>query len=1392
MANSHANNIGIFIGHGNGSFANQQTYPTDANSQPYSIVTGDLNHDEKLDLIVANYGTHTIGILRGNGNGSFQHQTIFSTFASRPLSMALNDVNNDTHLDLIVVNFGTNDIGVYLGDGNGSLSLFTRLFTGDDSLPSYVVIADIDHDHRSDIVVVNSGTDNVGIFFGMNGDRFTLQRIYSTGVGSRPSSVVIGDFNDDQWLDMAVIKYGLNEIGIFFGNTSRTWIETRRWTTNRSYPFRMAMGDVNGDAREDLIVLYDSNDYFSVWLGNDDGIFEDKRDYFTGFQSNAYSLITGYLNDDHRLDIATVNMLSNNVGVFLGENPITFQISNSYATVSDSYPSSIAVKDLNHDHESDVVVTNTWNDSISIFLGSTDGTLREPIVYSMEEYSRPQSVVIADFNNDSHPDLIVINSEWNSLGVFLGHGNGTFADQIILYQGILNGINSIDVGDLNDDERIDIVISRRYEGDNVQVYLGYGNGSFSTESSFSTAIGFGIQSVVVNDMNRDGRLDIIAVEIYSSTVHIFFGYGNGTFAKQATFTSNSGLEPCFLTVDDLNNDTFLDILVGYCSSSQLGISLADRGETWTSEKLYSLGDGFSPSSIVVGDFNNDTRIDLIVTSLYNYFIDALMGHGDGTFSNPVLIYNSSEDDYPSAAAKNDFNHDDRDDLIFVNYKSSTIRILLGHDFGILTNQIVHSTGSAIHPIFVEVADFNHDNQSDIAVVNAGSNTINVRFGMGDSSFRDETICPISVGAEVSSIVVGDFNRDTHLDIAVANFGHDNIGVFLGRGDRTFASEQIYSTGLTSHPLSLVVGDFNNDDWTDMAVANYGTNSIGVFFGYNYTRLVYHTSHDVDRDHGPRFIVVADLNHDRHSDMIVINYRGDSFSVFLGNTDGNFTLKDTYNTGVLSFPRTGAVGDFNLNGKLDLVITNSGQHSIMIYFGDGNGSFAKPITYSTGRHSNPQIVCVSDVNNDNQLDIVVTNKDTHNIVVFLGTINGTFRSRITYNLEVSSNLQSIVVRDFNNDRKMDIIFGDYTNNRLGLLFGYGNGSFSRRIKYIGDSSANPVSINTGDFNNDTHVDLVVINKYSNNIYVLLSYGNGSFSDPLVSVPGGDMEPTSVTVGDFNHDRLLDICVSDSGGSIIIYHGVGDGFFKHSVIYSVGYASSPEWIISGYFNRDDYLDVAVANFQISTVAIFFGNGCDPYANQLLFPLDEDFRPTFLTVGDVNNDHYADIIVVNEGTNNVIALLNNRNETFSKYRLFFNDFHLSIFSVTMANLNNDSHLDLIAVNRDNERISVFFGWGNGSFEYDTSYWIGYGSRPKAITLADFTNDTYLDIAVANDGTNNIVLFAGIGNGSFVPSISFSTGYSTLPCSLDVGDFNNDAVADVVTVMSAIDTIGIISRIC
>ena len=121
------------------------------------------------------------------------------------------------------------------------------------------------------------------------------------------------------------------------------------------------------------------------------------------------------------------------------------------------------------------------------------------------------------------------------------------------------------------------------------------------------------------------------------------------------------------------------------------------------------------------------------------------------------------------------------------------------------------------------------------------------------------------------VAVGDFNNDNQLDITVANWGINSISVILGYGNGTFADPVSYSTGSGSRPISIAVGDFNNDSCLDITTAHYGGNTIGVFLGYGNGRFRTVTTFSTGTSSRPISVTVVDVNNDTQLDIIVANY-----------------------------------------------------------------------------------------------------------------------------------------------------------------------------------------------------------------------------------------------------------------------------------------------------------------------------------------------------------------------------------------------------------------------------------------------------------------------------------------------------------------------------------------
>ncbi|CAF2769741.1 unnamed protein product, partial [Rotaria sp. Silwood2] len=165
---------------------------------------------------------------------------------------------------------------------------------------------------------------------------------------------------------------------------------------------------------------------------------------------------------------------------------------------------------------------------------------------------------------------------------------------------------------------------------------------------------------------------------------------------------------------------------------------------------------------------------------------------------------------------------------------------------------------------------------------------------------------------------------------------------------------------------------------------------------------------------------------------VANSRGNNISILLGYGNGNFSKLVNYSTGLYSAPKFIAVGYFNDDKQVDIVVANSNTSNILIFLGNGNGNFTILQSYSTEQSSEPSAIAIVDLNKDNQMDIVVTNRGTNNVLVFYGLGNGSFLSPKSYSLDYGSRPASVAIADFNNDTLLDIVVANYGSGYVEVL------------------------------------------------------------------------------------------------------------------------------------------------------------------------------------------------------------------------------------------------------------------------------------------------------------------------------------------------------------------------
>jgi hypothetical protein len=315
VANSSSNTVGVLLGNGDGTFQAAVTYGCGGNAT-YSVAVADLNGDGKPDLLVANEGSSTVGILLGNGDGTFQAVATYGSGAVGAYSVAVADVNGDGKPDVLVANLanksnGDGSVGVLLGNGDGTFQAAVTYYSGG-SVAYSVAVADVNGDGKPDLVVANGNSNTIGVLLGNGDGTFQAAVTYGCG-GDLPYSVAVADLNGDGKPDLLVANSSSNTVGMLLGNGDGTFQAAVTYGSNGSNARSVAVADANGDGKPDLVVVNlcasTSNcgtGSVSVLLGNGDGTFQAAASYDSGGYI-AYSVAVADLNGDGKPDLVAAN-----------------------------------------------------------------------------------------------------------------------------------------------------------------------------------------------------------------------------------------------------------------------------------------------------------------------------------------------------------------------------------------------------------------------------------------------------------------------------------------------------------------------------------------------------------------------------------------------------------------------------------------------------------------------------------------------------------------------------------------------------------------------------------------------------------------------------------------------------------------------------------------------------------------------------------------------------------------------------------------------------------------------------------------------------------------------------------------------------------------------------
>jgi hypothetical protein len=353
-----------------------------------------------------------------------------------------------------------------------------------------IAVADVNGDGKLDVVVSNlagpnlSGDGVLGVLLG-NGDG-TFQSALTFGSGGYgANSVAVADVNGDGKPDVLVANICASgsdcttgTVAVLLGNGDGTFQPAVTYASGGQTALSIAVADVNGDGKPDLLVANQSGDpngsgLVGVLLGNGNGTFQPAVSYSSGGE-NTSSLAVADLNGDGKPDAVVTIAGSPSVNVLLNNGDGTFQAAVVYGT-GGFIPTAVAIADVDKDGKADLVVANWYSGTLAVLLGNGDGTFQAAVTY-LSGGASPDSVVVVDVNGDGIPDLVAANcgSSQDGYGcsrtdgvvsVLLGNGDGTFQPAVAISSGAFNDI-SVAVADVNGDGKPDLLVGNQGGGNN--------------------------------------------------------------------------------------------------------------------------------------------------------------------------------------------------------------------------------------------------------------------------------------------------------------------------------------------------------------------------------------------------------------------------------------------------------------------------------------------------------------------------------------------------------------------------------------------------------------------------------------------------------------------------------------------------------------------------------------------------------------------------------------------------------------------------------------------------------------------------------------------------------------------------------------------------------------
>ncbi len=879
----------------------------------------------------------------------------------------------------------------------------------------------------------------------------------------------------------------------------------------------------------------------------------------------ATALAAGDLDGDGQLDLVALSTYDASLTILLGRSDGTFV--SAYDAVTGPAPVGLVLADFDGDGKLDAAVAESR--SVSVLLGVGNGALTnggDALTTSIG--ADPVRLAAGDFNGDGKSD-VAVSTTAGAVRLLLGQEDGTFILGPVVLQ--RSGSPELATADLDGDGNLDLVVASG--GQPVTLLYGLGDGTFKAPLDIGQSPGTP-RAVRVADVTGDKKLDlIVAGDRQGANVAVWVNRGPGAFTA-AGMSALRGL-PSGLVVGDFDGDGHADLATAGENANEVSIGLGDGSGRFVPSP-YTFAVGAGPVALVVGDFDGDRRLDLATANNGGASVSVLLGVTAGEFAatGSRLTVGGG----PVAVVAGNFGNDKAPDLATVNSKTGTLTVLLRTGPGTFATQPDLFLGLA--PVAAATADFNNDQKADVAVLLQGEERVLLLNGIGDGKFqRSEARLP--VGFYPTDLAQADLDGDGDADLVVANSVSRSLTVFLNKGDGTF--QKPITVGLRRAPRWISVGKLNEgDDRPDIVVYDQVFGDISVLLGQGNGRFI-DLGVRLKMPAGMKAIDLGDMNGDGRPDLLALH--GQAVTVFLGTRSGVFR-----DTGLVqpvgTAPSALAVGHFDAGDTLDVAVTDGlyfGQVSLLIGVGDGTFTAASTVQVPT----EPTAVVSTDFNADGRDDLGLAHAFSSEASALESTSGGGFGNPALFSDRL---YLSPVVADFTGDGVADVAvanaFGDV------LLRA---GRADRRGVYDAPTVAGVSGRALALLRGSGPVRLAVLDKVDPRVYVMTFDRDGLATvTRTIKLPDGGLY-TRIAADDVDGDRIPDLVVTDTRKNVLYVLRGQQGFAVGDPIPA---GTAPNDIALADLDGDRRLDILVTSEVSGDVSVLRNLGRGQFELQRRF--------------------------------------------------------------------------------------------------------------------------------------------------------------------------------------------------